>query len=65
MSTEDNTIYFGPVFMKCGAEILPAPELMTEDEAIQFLRLDIDGPANPEQTLRYYRNEGILRDPQA
>ena len=48
----------GPVFMPDGR---PAPELMTEEEAIQFLRLDIDGPANPNQTLQYYRSRGVLK----
>ena len=39
----------------------PVPELMTEDELIRFLRLDVDGPANPSQTLQYYRDKGFLR----
>ena len=39
----------------------PVPELMTEDELITFLRLDVDGPANPSQTLQYYRDKGLLR----
>ena len=39
----------------------PCPELLTENEAIRFLRLDgidIDDPAN---TLRYYRKKGLLQ----
>ena len=39
----------------------PVPDVLTESEAINFLRLDTDGPKNPEQTLRYYRQEGILK----
>ena len=39
----------------------PCPELLTESEAIRYLRLDIDGPAKPELTLRYYREKGVLR----
>ena len=39
----------------------PCPELLTEGEAIRYLRLDIDGPAKPELTLRYYREKGVLR----
>ena len=39
----------------------PVPELLTEQEAISFLRLDADGPKHPEQTLQYYRSEGLLR----
>ena len=36
------------------------PEVLTEQEAIEFLRLD-DGPKHPEVTLQYYRSEGLLR----
>ena len=38
----------------------PVPEVLTEQEAILFLRLD-DGPKHPEQTLQYYRSEGLLK----
>jgi hypothetical protein len=38
----------------------PVPEVLTEQETIEFLRLD-DGPKNPEMTLQYYRTEGLLR----
>ena len=38
----------------------PVPEVLTEQEAIEFLRLD-DGPKHPEQTLQYYRSEGLLK----
>ena len=37
------------------------PELLTPAETIRFLRLDVDGPADPLQTLRYYRERGLLR----
>ncbi|MCP4250634.1 MAG: helix-turn-helix domain-containing protein [bacterium] len=37
------------------------PELLTEDEAIRYLRLDMGGPEKPELTLRYYREKGLLR----
>ena len=39
----------------------PCPELLTPEEAIQFLRLDIDGPGNPLKTLEYYRNKKLLQ----
>jgi len=39
----------------------PCPELLTEDEAIRYLRLDIDGPQNPHGTLKYYRDRNVLR----
>ena len=37
------------------------PDLLTEQEAIRYLRLDIDGPKHPEVTLQHYRQEGLLR----
>lgn len=39
----------------------PCPELLTEDEAIRYLRLDIKGPRHPSNTLKYYRDRGLLR----
>ena len=39
----------------------PCPELLTEDEAIRFLRLDVDGPSDPARTLRHYREKGLLK----
>ena len=39
----------------------PCPELLTEAEAIRYLRLDIKGPSNPSNTLKYYRDQGVLR----
>ena len=39
----------------------PCPELLTEAEAIRYLRLDADGPANPSATLRHYRGRGLLK----
>lgn len=39
----------------------PCPELLTEAEAIRYLRLDVSGPQNPVGTLKYYRDRGILR----
>lgn len=39
----------------------PCPELLTEDEAIRYLRLDVNGPQNPAGTLKYYRDRGVLR----
>lgn len=39
----------------------PVPALLTESEAIWYLRLDIEGPAKPENTLRYYRQRGKLK----
>ncbi len=40
----------------------PAPDLLTEAEAVRFLRLDTPGgPANPSRTLNYYLDRGQLR----
>ncbi len=59
MTNNNNTTCFHTAcFMPDGS---PVPMLLTESEAITLLRLDIDGPKNPEQTLQYYRQEGLLR----
>ena len=40
----------------------PCPELLTLDEAIRYLRLDVEGgPDRPDLTLRRYRDLGLLR----
>jgi hypothetical protein len=39
----------------------PCPELLTEDEAIRYLRLDETRVEDPSRTLRYYRERGLLR----
>jgi len=46
------------VFMPDGR---PAPVLLTESELIQFLRLDMIEVAFPGQTIRRYRDAGLLR----
>ena len=38
----------------------PCPELLTEEEAIRYLRLDETGVKDPTRTLRYYREKGWL-----
>ena len=42
----------------------PSPDLLTEEEAIRYLRLDQIDIKNPEETLRRYRKEGHLRGTQ-
>ncbi len=43
----------------------PCPELLTEEEAIRYLRLDtIAGLRNPKETLARYRAMGQLRGTQ-
>jgi hypothetical protein len=39
----------------------PCPAILTEEEAIRYLRLDVRGPQNPAGTLKYYRDCGVLR----
>ncbi len=39
----------------------PCPELLTEEEAARYLRLDKIDTENPAGTLRYYRKKGLLR----
>ncbi len=42
----------------------PCPELLTEVEAIRYLRLDTVGIDNPAATLKRYRDMGLLRGTQ-
>lgn len=42
----------------------PCPFLLTEAEAIRYLRLDTIDITNPDETLRRYRNLGLLRGTQ-
>lgn len=37
------------------------PELLTAEEAIRYLRLDVGDSKNPERTLQYYREKGQLK----
>ena len=37
------------------------PELLTEQEAVRYLRINETGVLNPAGTLRYYRKKGWLR----
>ena len=55
------TLVFGSVLPNGDGSLTPCPDVLTEDEAIRFLRLDVDGPQNPRGTLKYYRDRGFLR----
>ena len=55
------TIYLGTVHFPDGR---PLPEVVTEEEAVKFLRIDTTGVKNPQSTLRYYREQGLLRGTQ-
>jgi len=53
----------GQVLLMRPAE--PCPELLTEEEAIRYLRLDaISSLKNPSETLERYRAQGKLRGTQ-
>jgi len=39
----------------------PCPELLKEEEAIRYLRLDGIDIEDPANTLRYYRKKGLLQ----
>lgn len=42
----------------------PCPELLTEDEAVRYLRLDTIHISDPSATLRRYRERRLLRGTQ-
>ena len=42
----------------------PCPELLTEDEAVRYLRLDTINISHPSATLRRYREQRLLRGTQ-
>lgn len=50
-----------PVLPNPDGTFSPCPDLLTEDEAIRFLRLDVEGGGNPRKTLEYYRYKKLLR----
>ena len=58
MNNQNENIYIGPVYMPDGT---PAPEVLTRDEAIRFLRLDEADLKNPAISLQYYRDKGDLK----
>ncbi len=43
------------------ADGTPVPDVLTEEEAIKFLRLDDGVTKKPTTTLQYYRIEGLLK----
>ena len=50
-----NVVLPGP-----NGEFQPCPELLTESEAVRYLRLDKVNIKNPADTLRRYREIGLL-----
>lgn len=55
---DQEVVIYGVSYFADGA---PVPDLLTEEEAIRFLRLDEGGPKDPQTTLEYYRSEDRLR----
>jgi len=47
-----------------GPQPMPCPEVLTEEEAIRYLRLDLVKVKDPAGTLAYYRRKGLLRGTQ-
>ena len=39
----------------------PVPTVLNDEELIQLLRLDEQGPHNARTTLKYYRDKGLLK----
>lgn len=62
MQPDYSNIPFFPIaFLPDGnGGFTPCPPLLTEQEAIRYLRLDMDEGAEPEKTLEYYRNTGQI-----
>lgn len=50
-----------PITFLPGQPPMPCPELLTESEAIRYLRLDTINIRHPADTLRRYREQGVLR----
>ncbi len=57
-----NEAFLSPAILPDGnGGFTPCPELLTEQEAIRYLRLDGIDIENPANTLHYYRKKGLLR----
>jgi hypothetical protein len=59
-----NGASMSPVAFLPGEPPVPCPELLTEEEAIRYLRLDSIVVANPRATLARYRRMGLLKGTQ-
>ncbi|MBA7650239.1 hypothetical protein ES703_58042 [subsurface metagenome] len=57
----DNYAFVIPFVLPDGnGGFTPCPEVLTEDEVVRYLRLDLEGSSDPRQTLKYYRDKGEL-----
>ena len=61
MKAHKNTTITGHISILPGDPWQPCPELLTEEEAIRYLRLDGIKTKDSANTLRYYRRKGLLR----
>ena len=59
MTTDRANFIFHPILP--GDPPQSCPELLTETEAVRYLRLDGIKTNDPALTLRYYRQKGLLR----
>lgn len=57
MNNQKNYTTIPTAYMPDG---VPAPYVMTAEEAIRFLRIDTNGTKHPEATLQHYQKEGLL-----
>jgi len=57
---ERQVIFAGEVLSDGAGGFMPCPAILTESEAIRFLRLDKQR-AKPENTLAHYRDRGLLK----
>jgi len=57
----ENYIFVIPSVLSDGnGGFTPCPEVLTEEEAIRYLRLDLEASSDSRQTLKYYRDKGEL-----
>ena len=58
---EKNFTFIVPTVLPDGnGSFTPCPELLTEQEAIRYLRIDVDNTPSPKRALKYYRDLGQL-----
>lgn len=59
--SEEGNITFAAVLPDGSGSFTPCPEVLTEDEAIRYLRLDKQKNTDPANTLRNYRDAKKLK----
>ena len=61
MTPKTNNLSFSAILPGPDGSFLPCPDLLTAQETVMYLRLDVEGPNNPLKTLQYYRERGLLK----